>query len=609
MSKENDNKKNSAIEKVEEISNANTAGVYGAGMNVNYGMGTGMPGGLNGGMGTVPPIIPEWENKPSSAERERMAIEAAHEKEEKKKRKENAEKAREQRKKFKIEKREERLARRDKIKKETEREREKRLIAEKQAEFRRQEERAQRRSAEKERKAKFKEERRKNRQNRGLGGWIASVATLSCMVLILGSLLLFSMYGDKMNQSEDVNSVQAQRAFYDFVGYVDNMETNMSKFFVSSDKEGQQRILGELSVQSNLADMALGELPLQNEAKYKTSKYINQVGDYATYLNKRLIDGDMLTNDDLKRMEDLYKINTDLKKSLTTLSGGLPEDYDFSSLTANIDGDMIIEGFTDMEEQAKDYPEMIYDGPFSDGIEAIKPKGLNFEKVDETVAKEEFKKLFTAYETDNLEVVGKSENSKIETFNVRADIKEGGEVYAQFSVNGGKLVLFNAFRDCSAENYTEDQCLSIAREFLEKAGFTSMTKVWEYSAGNTMHYNFVYEENGILVYPDMVKVNVCRETGRVSGIDADAYFMNHAERKHSENLHSLAEAAEKVNPKLDIVSALAVVIPVGNGNEKEAYEFIATYEGSTYYVYIDALTLKQADLFKVVETDEGTLLI
>ncbi len=547
MNKKNREDKNSAIEKVEEIASRNTAGYYGVGADYNFGLGASINNGVNGGFGAVPPIINE-EREMTSAERERAAIEAAHEKEVREKREE-----------------------------------------------------------EKEKRAKIKREKREH--GGGNGGWIAAVSALSVAVLILGSMLLFSMYGDDMRQANDVGTAQTERAFYDFVGYVDNMEVNMSKFFVSSDKEGQQRILGELSTQSNLANMALGELPLLDEAKHKTSKYINQVGDYAIYLNKRLIDGQTLSDDDLKRMEDLYKINSNLKRSLSDLSGNITGEYDFSSFTSNLDGDMIVEGFTEMEEQAKDYPEMIYDGPFSDGIEAIKPKGLNYEKVDETKVKEEFDRLFTFYETDGFEVVGKSENGKIETFNVKANIKEGGEVYAQFSVNGGKLVLFNAFRDCKNEVYTDEQCLEKAKEFLKNAGFESMTEVWGYSAGNTMHYNFVYEENGTLVYPDMVKVNVCKETGRVSGIDADAYFMNHTERSHSENLHSLAEAAEKVNPKLEIVSALAAIIPVGNGNEKEAYEFIATYDGSTYYVYIDALTLKQADIFKVVNTDEGTLLI
>ena len=513
-----------------------------------------------------------------NAERERLAVERAREREENKKRED--------------------------------REREKRLIYEKQASFRRKEERAKRRAEDRERRARFREEKRKTRRSRGLGGWIATVVALSCTSLIFGSLLAFTLFSDRIQIGEPISTnPDAQRAYYDFVGYVDNMDTNMSKFFVSSDEEGRQKILGELAVQSNLADASLAQLPMKDESKYLTSKYINQVGDYAKYLNNRLIEGHTLTEEDYSGLKKLQTVNFNLKKSLNGLNLDMAEGYDFSTLTSGIDGDLITERFNDMEKSAKDYPEMIYDGPFSDGLDAVKPKGLNYEKVTENEAIARFNELFTFYEVQNVKVIGKSENGKIETFNVRGDIKEGGEAYAQFSLNGGKLVLFNAYRDCKNEVYGEEECLETAKKFLKSAGFENMTCVWEYSAGNIMHYNFVYEDGGVLVYPDMVKVNVCRETCRVSGVDADAYYMNHTERSYGNSIKREEEARAKLNENLEVTSVRSAVIPVGNGKEKPAYEYIATFDGETYYVYIDAETLKQADIFKVVETAEGKLLI
>jgi hypothetical protein len=43
--------------------------------------------------------------------------------------------------------------------------------------------------------------------------------------------------------------------------------------------------------------------------------------------------------------------------------------------------------------------------------------------------------------------------------------------------------------------------------------------------------------------------------------------------------------------------------------ERLAYEFTGTSAGETYYVYIDAQTSKEADIFKVVKSTEGTLLM
>ena len=457
--------------------------------------------------------------------------------------------------------------------------------------------------------AKMREERRRDRRNRGLGGWITAVVILGVTTLVLGSLLGFNMFTDYLDIGQPTStSADGQRAFYDFVGYVDNMETNMSKLLVSSDSEGRQKILGQLSVQSNLADAALSELPIKDESKYYTSKYINQVGDYAKYLNNRLIDGYSLDKNDYDMLRKLYDINVEIKAALTELSASLDSGYDFKKLSAAEDTDAIISGFNGLEESAREYPEMIYDGPFSDGLERMEPRGLNFDEVDEFAVRKNFEELFGEYDFGTIEVIGKTEADNIAAYNLRADI-DGGELFAQMTVKGGKLLLFNAFKDCNEENYGEDECREIAYEFLEKAGFDDMNCVWSYTAGATAYFNFVYNYGGIDVYPDMVKVNVCMERGLVSAIDADAYYKNHTKRVDFTPSRSMEEAAEALNGELKVEKASLAIIPIGNGKERLAYEFICGYEESTFFVYIDAETLRQADIFKVVETDQGRLLI
>ena len=125
----------------------------------------------------------------------------------------------------------------------------------------------------------------------------------------------------------------------------------------------------------------------------------------------------------------------------------------------------------------------------------------------------------------------------------------------------------------------------------------------------TEYLNFVYDKGGIITYPDMIKVKVCKERGVVSGIDADNYYMNHRERSINEPKFTLSDAYDKVSDKLEIRSSTVTVIPTGGGNEVLAYEFIGESNEQTYYVYLDANTLQELDIFKVVNTSEGRLLI
>ncbi len=457
---------------------------------------------------------------------------------------------------------------------------------------------------------KNENDRKKRNSGGGNGGWIALVSGLCSIILVLGTLLTLSNFnGNKIENQPSNASIDSERAYYDFVGYVDNIDVNIGKFMASSDNEGRQKLLGEIATQSFLADAALAQLPLQDESKFQTSKRINQIGDYAKYLNNRLIDGENISSDDFNRLVSLRAMNLAVKDGLNQATIEMNQGaYDFDSLVNQLDGDGVTEKFDTIEEQARDYPEMIYDGPFSDGLESIKIKGLDYEKVNINTVLENFNSLFTDYEHSAPEVTGKSANGKINCYALRADI-DRGEIFALFSEKGGKLVAFHAFRDCSDQRYTEEECLKVAQDFLTKAGFKNMVDVWGYPSGNTMRFNFVFEKDGAKVYPDMVKVNVCMETGRVSALNAETYYINHTDRNFPIPEHTLEEAAEKINKSLKIVYAGEAVIPKGNGNESNAYEFICDGEDGRYYVYIDAKTLKQADIFKVVETEEGSLLI
>ena len=568
--------------------------------------------------------------KKQAAEKKRAAAKQA------KKRKAESVKA------LKIKKREERLAKKEALKHETKEAREKRIAAEKQAklklkadkaakkaEFKKQQaakradakrqkterkdERkrvaAEKRAEAKQKRAERRDKQKTEKRKRGIGGWLAAVISLGCTVLILGSLLTLSIFTDYIDVAPTNDSRASARSFYDFVGYVDSMETNMSKVFVSSDEEGQQRLLGEIVVQSNLADSALGQLPIADESKYYTSKYINQVGDYCKYLNNRLIAGGDLTAKDMENLNKLYEINVNLKGVLSTLSAGIDENYDFKTLADNNANDAIIAQFNTLEKSAAEYPQMIYDGAFSDGLDALEAKGVHGEEINEQTAIERFNAYFKDYGIEKVEVTGKTENTKIESYNILAQTKEGGDVFAQFTVKGGDLLMFTAHRDCGEDKISDDEALASAVTFLNSLGFDTMTCVWRYNSSGVEYFNFANLENGVVVYPDLVKVTVCRETGRVTGMSAEEYYLNHTARGKFTAKHTMTEATEAVNGKLDIVKARKVIVPVGNGNEEYAYEFEGTAGEDVFYVFINADTLKEIKIYKAVNTAEGRLLV
>lgn len=459
---------------------------------------------------------------------------------------------------------------------------------------------------EKEQKAEAKAEKNrqkgKKKKSPGSGGWLAAVISLGVTVLVLSSVLAMNVL--MPGPADKALSAMYEKAYFDTVTYVNNIDNSLSKTLATSDTAALQGYFSELAVQSELAENDINRLPLTDEARYYTAKLINQIGDYSKYLNKKLIDGQPLTESDVAGLKQLYASNRTLKESLAEISGRMGEGYDFKKLEK--DG-LLLSGMEELENLSAEYPELIYDGPFSDGQTETEVKGLSGEEITAARAKEIFKEIFGEYGITDIEDAGET-SGKFECFNVRA-MSDGAPVYAQISKIGGHLILFDHFKDCTEINYDGEDLIPVAREFLEKIGLKNMTCVWASSSRAVTSLNFAYEENGVIFYPDLVKLTVCQETGRVTGMEASPYYMNHTERKLPAAQLSAKEAAKKISPSLTVLGTRLAYIPKSANTECLAYEFKAEMNGERYYVYIDAVTGRQAEMFRVIDTDDGTMLL
>ena len=126
--------------------------------------------------------------------------------------------------------------------------------------------------------------------------------------------------------------------------------------------------------------------------------------------------------------------------------------------------------------------------------------------------------------------------------------------------------------------------------------------------GTTCNLNFAYEQDGVVVYPDMIKVKVCEERGIVTGMEGLAYVLNHTERELSSAKISKSAAQDKLADGFEVESSRLCLIPV-EGGEVLAHEFYGTFDGSAYYIYLDAATGEEVEVFTVIGTKQGRALM
>lgn len=449
-----------------------------------------------------------------------------------------------------------------------------------------------------------KQEKNKNKKG-GKGGYVAAIITLSIATLVLASVLTMTylLPSTKDNMLESAYS----RAFYNTVKEVDNIDSNLAKILATSDEGAMQKYLVDTAINAELAENEIGQLPLQDQSKFYTTKLINQIGDYSKFLNNKLIEKKVITSEEMKNVEKLYKANLTLKNSLNEMTSKMGMDFSFSSLIDGGNSNIVIKGFNDLQNISVDYPELIYDGPFSDGQSDKTIKGLPEQVISKEVALETFKSIFGEYKLENIASVGEV-SGDVEAYNVQGELM-GEVLFAQISKKGGKLLMFSYGGSCTKTQIGEDDAIATAKEFLTKQGINDMQEVWINLANNVYTINFASETQGVICYPDLVKVRVCAETNKVIGQEAKSYYSNHTERHLRGASLSRESAIKKLSDNIEVYSSRLCIVPDGVQKETLCYEFMGEYNGQTYYVYIDATNGRQVEMFRVIEGTEGKLLI
>ena len=514
-----------------------------------------------------------------------------------------------------------RLERKQMLKNESKKERQKRVALERKAKRDRKEqirkERAQRRNealahkrevrAQKrqERAERRRERQKRKEQNRGFGGWLAAVISLGVATLVLASVLTFNLLVPTTNDT--MLNASYERAFYDVIEQVDNIDLNLSKVLASKDGGAIQKYLVDTAINSELAESDIQALPLHDESKFYTAKLINQIGDYAKYLNNKLIDGENLSANDREGLFRLYEANLSLKNALQKITSEMGADYSFTQLEKTKTGNLLLSTLDELENLSVQYPELIYDGPFSDGLLEREVKGVHGKEITFDEAKEVFARAFNDYSFSSIEPAGET-SAVINCYNVQGQT-DGELLFAQISKVGGNLIMFSYAGDCNNTIISQETAIEKGLEFLNKLQIKNMQEVWINLTNNIYTINYAGNSNGVVIYPDLIKVKVCAETGKVIGFEASEYYTNHIERSISAPAISQTQAKQKLADGLEVKATRKALVPIGTASEKLCYEFYCIKNDQTFYVYIDAINGKQVQMFKVVEGSEGEFLM
>ncbi len=430
------------------------------------------------------------------------------------------------------------------------------------------------------------------------------ISALSLVCIGLGIALYFNnsaMSGHAAN----LESVY-QKSLYELIDSVNSMEVEVSKMLVSGDYDSQRKSLSSIKQQSASAQNCLSYLPVGSNLVVGASKFVNQLNGYCT----SILNGTKtsLSEEDMETWDKIYDCVASLKYELNKVSQKISQGY---SIIDNLDKAKDIDGFSQnfsgISGDSIEYPSMIYDGPFSDSLLNQKINGLGSDKCTEADAKEYIKQVFTSWPNLSIEYINKT-SGRFTTYNF--NIKSNGIVYyVQVTEQGKFLLNISGMTSDNKATINEEDAESIAEQFATSLKLDNMKCVWKATVNNITYVNLAPIQDGIIFYPDLIKVKVDRANGNIMGWEASNYAYNHTTRTSLNIIQKESDILSKVSPKISVNSIKKCIIPLEYGGESLAYEICGRYNNFTYYIYYDATSGKQIKVMRVIQTSEGNLLL
>jgi germination protein YpeB len=136
-----------------------------------------------------------------------------------------------------------------------------------------------------------------------------------------------------------------------------------------------------------------------------------------------------------------------------------------------------------------------------------------------------------------------------------------------------------------------------------------MEETYFINQNNILTINYAYNENGVICYPDLIKVKISLENGAVLGMETLGYLNSHTTRNLSTNKISIEEARALINSDIEITSQREAIIPTEWKTEKHVYEFKGKIDELDFLVYVNVESGKEEDILMILETEGGYLTI
>lgn len=423
-----------------------------------------------------------------------------------------------------------------------------------------------------------------------------------CLLLTVSSAY-FSYESGKLQEREKIMN---EKAISSLCESLDSISVSLGKSVYTADSLALGQIGNELCRLASCAKESLGQLDFDSEMRDEVYRFLSQVGNFTVAVAQ----GERgITAESSEKLRSLSAYAEKLSDGLNEIcldyyNGGVSLESASGNLVTDerLLPDDFYKRLYDTAQTMTDYPTLVYDGPFADNISKKKSEFLNDKK--EITAREALERA--------ADILGVKQSS----LRREEDIGSEPKRYC-FSVGGNDITITKkGGYICSliTESFAVEESISTkeaikrGRKYLSRLGYESMKSSYYSVYDGICTVNFAYSDGGVVCYSDLIKVSIALDTGKLVGLDAKNYLLNHKQRSFPEERISQSDAQKRLSPSLEVIDSQLAVIPLDTGKEAFCYELhCRDREKKEVLVYLDAQTGRQADLLLLLYSDDGIL--
>lgn len=399
---------------------------------------------------------------------------------------------------------------------------------------------------------------------------------------------------------ENQVNAEYQRAFFETVDLVGQMENGLEKLMVTASGAQEQTLLGEISRHAQSMQMNLASLPANLPVVSGSIKFANQLGDYCRTLGERLSAGGAVSESDGETLSALLSACSELRVQLNDWAEGLNTGE--RALARQVDAVSLND--TQPAESLIAFPTLLYDGPFSDGRDTNALIALDAQEYDSAAAIEKASRFIGEDRVLRAFVTGEGE-TPVPVWEITC-LTSDGVLTLAVTKQGGAVVYMLCESGVEDAQYTAAGVIDLAQIFLQQQGFGVMEVSYWLEEDGRVLVNFAARQQGVILYPDLIKVQMSLATGRVIGFEALNYLSSHRQRENLTPSLTEEEARARLSPHLRCEQTRLCVIPLEAG-EALCYECRAALGDSEFLIYVDAATGEERRIYKLISDEGGTL--